>query len=90
MCKGPYALIRQIFSPLNSNSTTMISSWSVQIWAIGNAGKEQNRSENKFKFFKVYFTYTVYYDILPIARNLLETRENIKIEPHPFYHIICD
>jgi hypothetical protein len=22
--------------------------------------------------------------------NLLETRENIKIESHPFFHIICD
>ena len=28
--------------------------------------------------------------ILRIARNLLETRENIKIESHSFYHIICD
>ena len=25
-----------------------------------------------------------------IARNLLETRENIKIKSHPFYHIIYD
>ena len=33
---------------------------------------------------------TLYNDILRIARNLLETRENIKIESHPFYHIICD
>jgi hypothetical protein len=28
--------------------------------------------------------------ILRIARNLLETKENIKIESHPFYHKICD
>ena len=28
--------------------------------------------------------------ILRIARNLLETKDNIKIESHPFYHIICD
>ena len=28
--------------------------------------------------------------ILRIARNLLKTRENIKIESHPYYHIICD
>ena len=28
--------------------------------------------------------------ILRIARNLLETRENFKIESHSFYHIICD
>ena len=33
---------------------------------------------------------TLYNDILRIARNLLETRENIKIESHSFYHIICD
>ena len=33
---------------------------------------------------------TLYNVILRIARNLLETRENIKIESHPFYHIICD
>ena len=32
----------------------------------------------------------LYNVILCIARNLLETRENIKIESHPFYHIICD
>ena len=34
--------------------------------------------------------YTLYNTILRIARNLLETRENIKIESHSFYHIICD
>ena len=33
---------------------------------------------------------TLYSVILRIARNLLETRENIKIESHLFYHIICD
>ena len=32
--------------------------------------------------------YTLYNIILSIARNLLETRENIKIESHPFYYII--
>ena len=35
-------------------------------------------------------TTTLYNYILRIARNLLETRENIKIEFHLFYHIICD
>ena len=35
-------------------------------------------------------TPTLYNVILRIARNLLETKENIKIESHPFYHIICD
>ena len=34
--------------------------------------------------------YTLYNLILCIARNLLETKENIKIESHPFYQIICD
>ena len=32
-------------------------------------------------------TYKLYNIILCIARNLLETRENIKIESHPFYPI---
>ena len=31
--------------------------------------------------------YTLYNAILRIARNFLETRENIKILTHPFYHI---
>ena len=30
---------------------------------------------------------TLYNTILRIARNFLETRENIKISTHPFYHI---
>ena len=33
---------------------------------------------------------TLYNAILRIARNLLETKEKIKIESHSFYHIICD
>ena len=33
---------------------------------------------------------TLYKIILRIARNLLEIKENIKIESHPFYHMICD
>ena len=43
-----------------------------------------------------YFLYskviqnTLYNVILCIVRNLLETRKNIKIKSHPFYHIICD
>ena len=32
-------------------------------------------------------TFTLYNDILLIARNLLETRKNIKILTHPFYPI---
>jgi hypothetical protein len=31
--------------------------------------------------------YTLYNAILRIARNFLETGENIKISTHPFYHI---
>ena len=33
---------------------------------------------------------TLYNAILRIARNFLETRENIKISTHPFYHINLD
>jgi hypothetical protein len=33
---------------------------------------------------------TLYNVILRIARNFLETRENIKILTHPFYHINLD
>ena len=33
---------------------------------------------------------TLYNAILHIARNFLETRENIKILTHPFYHINLD
>ena len=33
---------------------------------------------------------TLYNVILRIARNLPETKETIKIESHPFSHIICD
>ena len=34
--------------------------------------------------------HTLYNDRLRIARKLVETSENIKIESHPFHHIICD
>ena len=33
---------------------------------------------------------TLYNVILRIAMNLLETRDNIEIESHPFHHIIYD
>ena len=33
---------------------------------------------------------TLYNTILRIARNFLETRENIKISTHPFYHVNLD
>ena len=35
-------------------------------------------------------TNTLYNAILRIARNFLETRENIKISTHPFYHVNLD
>ena len=38
---------------------------------------------------KISGTSTLYNELLRIARNLLETRENIKIESRSFYHIIC-
>ena len=36
------------------------------------------------------FENTLYNKLFRIARNLVETRENIKIESRSFYHIICD
>ena len=33
------------------------------------------------------YVYTLHNAILRIARNFLESRENIKISTHPFYHI---
>ena len=46
----------------------------------------------KFKILakSITLAYTLYYIILCIARNFLETRENIKILTHPFYHINLD
>ena len=35
----------------------------------------------------MFVAHTLYNAILRIARNFLETRENIKISTHPFYHI---
>ena len=35
----------------------------------------------------VWIPHTLYNAILRTARNFLETRENIKISTHPFYHI---
>ena len=35
-------------------------------------------------------TNTLYNVLLRIARNLLETRENVKISTHPFYHTNLD
>ena len=34
--------------------------------------------------------HTLYNVILRIARNFLETRENVKISTHPFYHTNLD
>jgi hypothetical protein len=49
---------------------------------------EEERTEDQGTLFD--YLPTLYNVILRIARNLLETRENIKIESHPFYQIICD
>ena len=38
----------------------------------------------------LYLEYTLYNTILRIARTFLETRENIKILTHPFYHTNLD
>ena len=43
---------------------------------------------NQFLVYQKYRkSHTLYNAILRIARNFLETRENIKISTHPFYHI---
>ena len=42
------------------------------------------------RFKSTIAVHTLYNAILRIARNLQETRENIKIESHSLYHIICD
>ena len=41
-------------------------------------------------FCGMYYVRTLYNTILRIARNFLETRENIKISTHPFYLITLD
>ena len=38
----------------------------------------------------IFSQHTLYNAILRIARNFLETRENIKISTHSFYHINLD
>ena len=54
----------------------------------------------QFSYFRTIYKYLpktlmhihciIYNGILRIERNFLETKENIKIESHPFYYIICD
>ena len=58
----------------------------VEFWSLG---RKLEISLPSSYLLCAYYT-TLYNDILRIARNLLETRENIKIESHPFHHIICD
>ena len=41
----------------------------------------------QFQSIFMYNGHTLYNTILRIARNFLDTRENIKILTHPFYHI---
>ena len=38
----------------------------------------------------MFVIHTLYNAILRIARNFLETKENIKISTHPFYHVNLD
>ena len=45
---------------------------------------DQGRTKN---IISISCIYTLYNAILRIARNFLETRENIKISTHPYYHI---
>ena len=53
--------------------------------------KEEKKVKNQVKTeTSSSHEYILYNIILRIARNLLETKENVKIESHPFYHIICD
>ena len=41
-------------------------------------------------FWTYFERYTLYNAILRIVRNFLETKENIKISTHPFYHVNLD
>ena len=58
-------------------------------------GKSIKKEDNKWQFwlwicnlhYLRWYVDTLYNAILRIARNFLETRENIKIPTHPFYHI---
>ena len=54
--------------------------------------KISNFVETPFFSIKLTFIddYTLYNVILRIAKNFLETRENIKISTHLFYHINLD
>ena len=58
--------------------------------SIGVAGTLETVQDFLIKLGIKPIMHTLYNVILRIARNLLETRENIKIESHPFYHIIYD
>ena len=46
--------------------------------------------DGKFKVQFLFRNATLYNVILRIARNFLETRENVKISTHPFYHTNLD
>ena len=56
----------------------------------GPKGKTGESPGKQRKICYVLFLHTLYNTILRIARNFLETRENIKISTHPFYHINLD
>ena len=42
------------------------------------------------KLSTLFILLTCKYNVILRIASLLETKENIKIESHPFYHIICD
>ena len=50
----------------------------------------QTTRSNRNRFNRGVPIHTLYNAILRIARNFLETRENIKISTHPFYHTNLD
>ena len=69
-------------------------------WAPGERAPFVKRADNlkpegayfqpKNYSYLLWIAYTLHNVILCIGRNLLETRENIKISTHPFYSINLD
>ena len=49
-------------------------------------GKKVTLAKKGNFIMKIYTVHTLYNVILRIVKNFLETRENIKISTHPFYH----
>ena len=51
--------------------------------------KTREIASAKYMKIQAFAIHTLYNEILRKARNLLQIRENIIIESHPFYHLIC-